>query len=893
MKSKTKSQRNSGGAAAQAGINFQNRVAAWVAVRILCESSSGAIFGLAGIPTLFRCETEQPVDDLLVGTSVASFAFVNVKHSLDLSSAADSAFETVVQQFARQFLAFRSARGARPWEKPLDPARDALVFFVGTATAAPVRLHMKSVLSKIRTLLPVQPLTDAPTNKDEERALYVMKTLFRDTYRKEAGADPTEVQIREALALMRVEVLGVDPGGDAEREAKSLLASIVLADETQADAAWATLLHVCAQLAENHGGADRAQLQRELLAAGSTLRVPRSYGSDLAKLRQTTERTEDALADLARIRVGNKVVQIDRAVTKEIERLSSAESILVVGEPGAGKSGSLVHFADRLKSQGRDYVMLAVDRLTAASEGELRQELGLDHNLGDVLENWVGDAPAFLIIDALDGARGGSAAQTLRELIARVTTVKTRWRVIASIRKFDLRYSEELRELFQAHPSTGDLPEFRDEEFLTISHVNIRQLSDDELREVQSQSPELATLVNRAPEGLRDLLRNPFNLRLLAALLSGGSSVDQLTPIRTQLELLDRYWRYRVIGSDGGGDACELVLQRVCQAMTDARMLRVDLAQVANATSGDALTSLKSAQVLVEWQPSLDQQPNRYVLAFSHHVLFDYAAARLLLRGDPATLVRTIEQKPELALILHPSFTLHFQHLWTTAGKLAFWNLAFQLVESPGVPQIGKLVGPAAAAELTHNIADFDPLLVRMQDPDSARQLLADQIFEHVVGSILVASRKRYPLVGPDGEPWANLMERVSRDLRLAPAYSLRSVLTEACESVSDCTPEQLADLGAASRQLLRFAWATDRRDEWLVARAIECVAKTFASNAKLPHSYCDAHSNPNISATTASKKCHGSPVSFAGCCHSIPRLSRTSMLLRSAFEKDQTLPPL
>ena len=829
MKSKTKSQRNSGGSAAQAGINFQNRVAAWVAVRILCESSGAGIFGLAGIPTLFRCETEQPVDDLLVGTSVLSFAFVNVKHSLDLSDTANSTFETVVQQFARQFLAFRSARGARPWEKPLDPARDALVFVVSTATAAPVRVHLKSVLSKIRTLLPVQPLTDAPTNKDEVRALRVVETLFRDTYRKETGADPTEVQIREALALMRVEVLGVDPGGDNEREAKSLLASVVLADETQAGAAWVTLLHVCAQLAENHGGADRAQLQRELLAAGSTLKVSRSYEPDLAKLRQTTERTEDAMADLARIRVGNKVVQIDRAVTREIERLSSAESILVVGEPGAGKSGTLVHFADRLKSQGQDYVMLAVDRLTAASEGELRQELGLDHNLADVLENWVGDDPAFLIIDALDGARGGSAAQTLRELIARVSAAKTRWRVIASIRKFDLRYSEELRELFEARASSGDLPEFRDEEFLTISHVNVRQLSDDELHEVQSQSPELATLVSRAPEGLRDLLRNPFNLRLLAALLSGGRSVDQLTPIRTQLELLDRYWSCRVIGSDGGGDARELVLQRVCQSMTDARMLRVDLAQVANAASGDALTDLKSAQVLVEWQPSLDQQPNRYVLAFSHHVLFDYAAARLLLRGDPATLVRTVEQKPELALILHPSFTLHFQHLWTT--KLAFWNFAFKLVESPGVPQIGKLVGPAAAAELAHAIADFDPLLVRMQDPDSARQLLADQIFEHVVGSILVASRKRYPLVGPGGEPWAKLMERVSRDLRLAPAYSLRSVLTEACESVSDCTPEQFANLGAASRQLLRLAWATDRRDEWLVARAIECVAKTFASN--------------------------------------------------------------
>jgi hypothetical protein len=117
MPPNTKNKRNAGGAAAQAGINFQNRVAAWVAVRILCESSGAGIFGLAGIPSLVRCETEQPVDDLLVGTSASSFAFLNVKHSLDLSSAANSTLGTVVHQFVRQILTFRGAQGSRPWER--------------------------------------------------------------------------------------------------------------------------------------------------------------------------------------------------------------------------------------------------------------------------------------------------------------------------------------------------------------------------------------------------------------------------------------------------------------------------------------------------------------------------------------------------------------------------------------------------------------------------------------------------------------------------------------------------------------------------------------------------------------------------------------------------------
>jgi hypothetical protein len=206
-----------------------------------------------------------------------------VKHSLDLSSAANSTLGTVVHQFVRQILAFRGISGTRPWERPLDSARDALVLVVGPATATSVRVHLQAVLSKARTLLPVQPLTDAPSNKDEARALGIVETLFRDSYQKETGATPTYAQVRDALSLMRVEVLGVDPGGDVEREAKTLLRDIVLADASQADAAWAALLQLCARIAENHGGADRTALQRELLAAGSSLNVPRSYEPDLAR----------------------------------------------------------------------------------------------------------------------------------------------------------------------------------------------------------------------------------------------------------------------------------------------------------------------------------------------------------------------------------------------------------------------------------------------------------------------------------------------------------------------------------------------------------------------------------------------------------------------------------
>ncbi len=97
--------------------------------------------------------------------------------------------------------------------------------------------------------------------------------------------------------------------------------------------------------------------------------------------------------------------------------------------------------------------------------------------------------------------------------------------------------------------------------------MQVPRLTDDELMQIPSQSPALQALLERATPVLRELLRVPFNLRLMAALLGFGLRLDDLTPIRTQLELLDRYWQHRVVRDDGFRDEREGVLSRACEAM--------------------------------------------------------------------------------------------------------------------------------------------------------------------------------------------------------------------------------------------------------------------------------------------------------------------------------------
>jgi hypothetical protein len=255
-------------------------------------------------------------------------------------------------------------------------------------------------------------------------------------------------------------------------------------------------------LATERSGIDRGELQQSLLNVGIDIRAARSYHDDIERLKRRSQSTADLVADFACIRVGTtEKIRIQRHSTDALCRAGEDDSLLIVGEPGAGKSGALYDLVQSL-SRGRDIVFLAVGHLDARSLGGLRRELDLDHELTEVLANWPGTNPAFLVIDALDAAREPRVAETIRDLIRTVVKQKGRWRVVASIRKFDLRYSQELKQLFAGDPPTV----FQDPEFLRIRHLQVPRLSDEEIAQVRSQSSNLRRLIDHAPEELRDLL---------------------------------------------------------------------------------------------------------------------------------------------------------------------------------------------------------------------------------------------------------------------------------------------------------------------------------------------------------------------------------------------------
>ncbi len=124
-------------------------------------------------------------------------------------------------------------------------------------------------------------------------------------------------------------------------------------------------------------------------------------------------------------------------------------------------------------------------------------------------------------------------------------------------------------------------------EFNERRHLYVRRLEDNELAQVPIQSTTLGQLIEQARGqtdlSLLELLRNPFNLRIAASLLSAGFTIQQLTPLRSQIELLDRYWTYRVIAKDRDhlGAARERACRQLCELMVHERTLQANVNNLA------------------------------------------------------------------------------------------------------------------------------------------------------------------------------------------------------------------------------------------------------------------------------------------------------------------------
>lgn len=490
------------------------------------------------------------------------------------------------------------------------------------------------------------------------------------------------------------------------------------------------------------------------------------------------------------------MLRIGRAqLASQIWDLSGSNSVLIIGSPGSGKSWTLAEFVRQCKAEKRSCLALVAEDFSVESLEQLRIALGFK---GDVVSfvSSLSHEPV-VVIDGLDALRSEPSQRTFRELIRQVSRRAPKCTIVASIRTFDLQQSEELKTLFFSKEGIASTRGFQ--------QVTVPPLTDADLNQAISQAPVLQNVLTHAKGEFRNLLRNPFNLHLALQLLETGVPSGEISHLHTQVQLLTRYWDWRVGGQPNSYDR-EAFLRAVLEKMVEVRSLSIPETTVYQTGQGPILSALQSDEILKE------SVTNR--LSFVHNILFDYGVARLLL--DEESIEPFIQTDRSRTIFFRPSLAYFFHYLWFRDRAL-FWTVAFRFFSSAVLPERARILPAIAICEAAQTTEDLEPLLAGTSAANISG-ITATLRSLQALGCLNGASR----------QIWIDMLSRLSGRLHVSFINEYVVLLGRADEAKSS---EESPSIYASAVALLRWMWAT--ADKLTVDGAVSIA--TVAAGRVLP----------------------------------------------------------
>jgi hypothetical protein len=690
-----------GGRATAGGVNYEIRIACFVAVKMLVGDQTSVWEGINGADiSAITMQAPEPVDDIVVnlqGDPEANL-FISAKERSGTISLTprSSAFVDTVDAFVRQFL------------KLTDSARlkSRLVWAVPDCVGRAVTHALSKVLHTYR-LAPLEMSLDEFLHSrasGEKRALQSLVSVTTDTWQKLKGKPPAADELQCFLRRIYVESLDFGPGRRLLREIQGEIGNHIVEDPKQARRAWEKVEHFFLQ-ADCHGvPVNRVWLRKTMDTDGIKIKASPDYSKDIDVLRELTARNLSRLREHTLLQFGKEPVdQIRIPRTEELSALVAAVKSthrLITGEPGCGKSGLIHSLVETLQSEGFPVVLLlAEDNLPL-----------LTWTFDEILANWPNGARGFLVTDALDAVRDVEPQKALRDLLRDVCQGQSDWTVVASVRKFDLTHSRDLRELF---PGDG-VPGYASDDFHGVAHFYLSRLSEAQLDALAAQRPPIRPFIEGARKSPKaeGFHRSPFHLRLAAELLRIGMNPLQLADWHSPALLLKRFWEVRIRDGAGAGER-EDALKAICRGMVDARHMVVSLKQLPlNAASRDAVDELRSRGILVSPTLRQDMEVGADEMRFTHHLLHDYAIARSLIPETALPFCDFAVSDPLLTIFYRQSFLFALEELWNKSDdRKEFWETALKLEGLQQLRGLTRILAPVLAARRVESFADLQPLL--------------------------------------------------------------------------------------------------------------------------------------------------------------------------------------
>lgn len=773
-----------------AGVIFQAEIGAYIAAGALADRPLSRLSaGIPGNAAKLLFETQAAVDDILVETE-NGIVFIQAKRTLPFSDTVGSELESVVTQFVRQFIAGATVASTT---RRLSYTEDRLVLAVSDEVANTIKSDLREALDRYRT----GAATGLPLA--QKTALMKFHRLVKRVWQAQTGRRIPSSEKRELLRLSSVAVIGM-----AHRQlAEEALRDLVTAPGQEAGVldqliAWA------ADSSQRGVGGDNAAIRLALTARGAALRAPPSYQPDVDRLFSHTEETLVRLHRFSEIRAPEQTIQLTRSVVGAVVDAAREGNLAITGEPGAGKSAVLAAAARQLQEEA-PVVVLAVEAsfITLAA---LSEDIGLTASLPDLLRRIPGNRPAYLFLDALDAVRGGPAEAVYRRLVE-ITSAIPGWRVIASVRTFDLRLGREWRRIFRGVPPSLT---YTDDAFAAVRHVHVPLFTDGEKEAVFLQSDRLRQAVSAGGSRLNDLVANPFNMALLSDLLKEGLAPEALSRITSRGDLLGLYWEERL--SDMGIRATA-GLRIVVDAMV--RQRSIDIPETAvSMDAAETVTEICRLGVL-----KLESSGR---LGFRHHILFDYAVARLLLSPDRQVALTHLQRQTGAGLLISPSLGYWLESLKRELLPSAYWSFLAQIIGNEEYDAIIRVECARVCVELIGPTENISPLAAIIRSDGSASL----KLFEHLIGSLATKIEDGAQI---ELAPWVRLSSTVGviGPEKSWPLKTLVEILVERTTNENE-----FSHLGQASRNLFD---ATIENENWIRGYSplvIPLIAKTFRTDA-------------------------------------------------------------
>lgn len=795
-----------GGRATEAGMAFQAGVATWFAAHLLARLPVGSRFGIDGtaLPVTLRLETGDGLDDIEVAQADGGAIHIQCKTNATLAAGDRTPLSKTVGQLARLVADAKAASGL--------PDLTSNVGLLAVRSEAARTLDHLNAGCRAFDLGGDWVTTKAQRNQNERGALDSFETIAVTAWTDHRGTAPADGDLADMARFFRVARFSMDEGDVDWREASRLIGRRLYGNEAAGDAPLRDLKAIMRGLIGSGAPANRAGLLRALRARGHVDIGAAGYETDIQRLRDAT------VAELARLAAHGRLplnggIPITRSSDAPLVTAIRNGSMLVVGEPGAGKTGALVHAAATLAAAGDTVLFLSVDRFPGvAIAADLASELRLAHALPDILAAFPGAGSKILIIDALDAARGGPSENVFARLIEEVRAdLSEDWTIVSSIRTFDLKNGRRFRQAFAGAPPD---PNYTEPGLAAVRHFLVPRLTETDVAAAGAAAPALGTLLASAPPSLATLLRNIFNLSLAAELLADGTDPAAFGAIRTQSGLIDAYEDLRL-------DSTTLQAAAAAAAATMAARRRLAVRKVA--VGHASLDAVIQTGVLTE---------SGDLVSFAHHVLFDHITGRFHLAwDDPPALLAQLAGDTSSALLLAPALRFAVERLWRSdqPGRPQSWALVEGIFSAP---EVDPVLANVALRILVDNIVDE-------QDISGLIAILAARSSATGVAS-LAGRFARFAAMDVEASGTIALPRAVAWARVAATAIATRErmmvdparILLHALFEKADLADPVLGPIfGVAGRALLRFAWDSDPPLGITATNAIRFVAKSFASD--------------------------------------------------------------